>query len=54
MWYNDYLSDFNEDFIKDYYKISDAGYFLEVDVEYPKKLWGSEKELPFLPERRKI
>ena len=54
MWYNDYLSDFNEDFIKDYYKISDAGYFLEVDVEYPKKSWGSQKELPLLPERRKL
>ena len=54
MWYNDYLSDFNEDFIKDYYEISDAGYFLEVDVEYPGKLWGSQKESQFLLERRKL
>ena len=30
------------------------GYFLEVDVEYPKTSWGSHKELPFLPERRKL
>ena len=28
------------------------GYFLEVDVEYPKQLFSSHKELPFLPERK--
>ena len=33
MWYNEYLSDFNEDFIKNYNKDSDEGYFLEVDIE---------------------
>ena len=33
MWYN-YLSEFNEDFIKNYNENSDVGYFLEVDVEY--------------------
>ena len=33
MWYNGYLSDFNEDFIKNYNKDSDEGYFLEVDIE---------------------
>ena len=38
MWHNDYLSDFNEDFIKNYNENSDKGYFLEVDVEYPKTL----------------
>ena len=37
MWYN-YLSEFNEDFIKNYDENSDVGYFLEVDVEYQKKL----------------
>ena len=52
MWYNEYLSDFNEDFIKNCDKNSDGRYFLEVDVEYPKKLWGSHKDLPSLPERR--
>ena len=52
-WVND-LSRFNEDFIKNYNENSDIGYFLEVDVEYPKKLFGSHKDLPFLPERKKI
>ena len=33
---------------------SDKGYFLEVNVEYPKKLWGYHKDLPFLSERKKL
>ena len=48
-----YLSDFSEDVIKNYDENSDVGYFLEVYVEYPKKLWGSHKKLSFLPERKK-
>ena len=48
------LSEFNENFIKKYDKNSDTGYFLEVDVEYPKDLSISLKDLPFLPERQKI
>ena len=32
------LSKFNEKFIKSYNENSDKGYFLEVDVEYPKNL----------------
>ena len=52
MWYNSYLSDFNEEFIKNYDGNSDEGYFLEVDIEYLRTLWRSHKELPFLPERK--
>ena len=30
------------------------GSILEVDIEYPKTLWGLHKDLPFLAERRKL
>ena len=29
------------------------GYFLEVEVEYPKKFFNHPKDLPFLPKREK-
>ena len=47
MWYNDYLSDFNEEFINNYNENSDEGYFLEVDIEYPKTLWDLIKTYYF-------
>ena len=47
------LSKFNEDFIKKYDKNSNTGYFLEADLDYPKTLFNSHKDLPFLPERQK-
>ena len=53
MW-DECLSGLSEDFIKSYDENIDVGYFLEVDVEYPKKLWGSHKVLPFLSERKDL
>ena len=58
------LSKFNDSFIKGYDEDNNKGYFLEVDVEYPKKLFSRaalngvalslHSNLPFLPERKKI
>ena len=45
---------FNERFIKIYNPNSDIGYFLEIDVDYPKNLFNIYKNLPFLPERKKV
>ena len=52
-WVED-LCQFKQDFIKNYDENSDKGYFLEVDVEYPKNLFSLHSDLPFLPERKKI
>ena len=52
-WIED-TSQFKEDFIKNYIEKSDEGYFLEVDVQYPEKLYELHNDLPFLPERVKI
>ena len=51
-WIED-ASQFNEDFIKNFNKESDEGYFLEVDVQYPEELYELHNDLPFLPERMK-
>ena len=53
IWVDD-LSRFTESFIKNCHENSDVGYFLEVDIEYPKQLWGLHKDLPFLAERKKL
>ena len=52
-WVED-LSEFNEDFIKNYNEKSDEGYFLEVDVEYPENLHEFHYGLPFFPELKKL
>ena len=49
-----YISKFNEDFIKNYDEESDEGYILQVDIEYPKNLHDLQSDLSFLPERMKI
>ena len=51
-WIED-ASQFNEDFIKNFNKESDEGYFLEVDVQCPEELYELHNDLPFLPERMK-
>ena len=48
------LSKFTEDFIKKYDEDSNTGYFLEVDIDYPKELFNFHKHLPFLPKRKKV
>ena len=61
------LSKFNEDLMKLWWKYdetmmklqrnydenSDNGYFLEVDLEYLKTLFNSDKDIPFLLKRKK-
>ena len=47
-------SKFSEHFTKKYNEDCNRGYFLEVDIEYLKTLFNSHKDLPFLPERKKV
>ena len=51
-WVED-LFQFNEGFIKKCDENSYIGYFLEVNIDYPKELFNFHKDLPFLPERKK-
>ena len=48
------LSNFNKIFIRNYNENSGIGYFLEVDIDYSKKIFNLHKYLPFLPERKKL
>ena len=52
-WVED-LSKFIDSFIKNYDKNSDRGYVFEVDVDYPKKLFKSHRDLPFLAKRKEL
>ena len=48
------LSRFNERFIKNYIENTDIGYFFQAYVDYLKELFNLHKDLPFLPERKKV
>ena len=52
-WIKD-TSQFDKDFLKNYNEESDDGHFLEVDVQYPERLYELHIDLPFLTERMKI
>ena len=52
-WTED-LDMYTENFIKNYDENGDYGSVLQVDIEYPKTLWGLHKDLPFLAKRRTL
>ena len=52
-WVED-LSTIDEDFIKNYDENSNKGYFIEVDIDYPKELHNKHSDLPFWPERMEV
>ena len=52
--YENDLSIFTMDFVKNYNEESDIGYLFYVDIEYPKNLRESHSDLPFLPDRMKV
>ena len=54
MWYTKYASDFAEDFIKNYNEDSDEGYFLEVDIEYPRNYGVLIKTYHFYQKEKNI
>ena len=50
----EWIKDTFKDFTKNYIEESDKRYFLEVHVQYTKKLLKLYNYLPFLPERMEI
>ena len=49
----DDFSKYTENFIRNYDENSDWQGILEVDIEYPKTLWGHQKDLTFLAQKKK-
>ena len=47
-------SQFDEDFIKNYNKERDEGYFLQINVQYREKLHELHNDLQFLSERMEL
>ena len=45
-------SQFNKEFIQNYNEDSDEGYFIEIDIQYPKKLHAAHTDLWFLSKRK--
>ena len=45
---------FIKDFVENYHEDTDEGYFLEVDIQYPDKLYDLHDDLLFLSKRIKI
>ena len=52
-WLDD-IEKIDEEFIKEYNEISDKGYVIEADVDYPQELHDLLSDTPFLPERMVI
>ena len=52
-WLDD-IERIDEEFIKAYNEISDKGYVIEADVDYPQELHDLHSDMPFLPERMVI
>ena len=50
----DKLSIYTEQAIKMYDENNDYGAVLEVDIDYPLMMRTKHKDLPFLPQRKKI
>ena len=48
------LSEFNEDVVKNYDENNNKGYILEVDVQYPKKIFNLYSDLPFYLKERNL
>ena len=54
IWMGEGYSQCNGGFLKNYNEESDGGHFLEVDVQYPEKIYEIHSDLPFLPEQKKL